>query len=343
MNKLIRIFKHIFIPHEHNDYKPHFFRELSVLTITAVLVALLSLSAGTIIYINNNNLRATVLSAVLVDLTNNARLSNNAGMLARNTTLDSAAQLKAADMAKYGYFAHVSPAGITPWHWFSKAGYTFVYAGENLAINFTESVAVENSWLNSPTHRANILNNNFTEIGIATIDGTYQGSPTTYVVQMFGKPAFARTNETKTTTPVKTVAPEPKLVKAETPKPTTLAVAPVVKGETVVVKNPDLETITDTKEFVAVKDITAEEVSSTPTERVRYSTWKDRFVFLAPEYTDRIYRVFILIVLIALLIMTVVEIRRQHARNIIYGVLLLVIMLCLIYINKTMFMTSFIS
>ena len=287
---------------------------------------------------------ATVLPAVLVDLTNDARVSNDKWVLTRNPILDSAAQLKAEDMAKLGYFAHTSPQGLTPWHWFGQAGYSFAYAGENLAINFNESVDVENAWLNSPSHKANILNNQFTEIGIATVDGIYQGYPTTYVVQMFGKPARVASDEVAV---AKSVALAPKPVKKPTetkPKaiPTTIANSSGVKGESVSIEN-NLEVIADTTEFIAVKNIEAKEKveGASTSEQTRYSSWSQRFLFMTPAYTDIIYRVFIWIVLIALLIMIVFEMRHQNKKNIIYGVLLLVIMICLVYINRTMFVASF--
>ena len=60
------------------------------------------------------------------------------------------------DMAEKSYFAHTSPEGLTPWYWITLAGYRFSLAGENLAIDFTESEDVENAWMNSPAHRASI-------------------------------------------------------------------------------------------------------------------------------------------------------------------------------------------
>jgi hypothetical protein len=338
MNKVIKAFKHLFVPHVHNDYKPHFFRELSILSITIVVVILLFLSAGSILYIKNTNMTATVLPAVLVDLTNTARTANSEQALTRNSTLDEAARMKAEDMANLGYFAHTSPSGITPWHWFDQAGYYFIYAGENLAINFTESTDLESAWLDSPTHRANILNSRFTEIGIATKDGIYQGRPTTFVVQMFGTPSIPiPTVESKVSIPL--------LIKKSNTKTTpktqvATALTPAVKGESIVQEN-NLETVVDTKDFISVKNNDASKSAEAVGETPHYSSWYQRFIFMTPEYTDRIYKVMIWFVLVALLIMTVMEIRIQRPKNIIYGVLLLVIILCLIYVNKSMFMTSF--
>jgi uncharacterized protein YkwD len=131
---------------------------------------------------------ASVVNSVLVDLTNTDRSAYNLGTLAVNDTLVAAAQAKADDMAAKSYFAHTSPEGLDSWHWFKQAGYDFQHAGENLAVDFSDSADVERAWMNSPSHRDNILNGKYTEVGIATAVGTYQGHSTTFVVTMFGSP-----------------------------------------------------------------------------------------------------------------------------------------------------------
>lgn len=342
MNKLVKIFKHTFIPHEHNNYKPHFFREASIISLTVVAVTLLVISAGTVRYMTNGG--AAVLPAVLVDLTNNARTASNEQTLTRNLILDIAAQLKADDMASAGYFSHTSPTGVTPWHWFDKAGYYFSYAGENLAINFTESSDVETAWLNSPTHKANIMNANFTEIGIATVDGMYQGHPTTYVVQMFGKPAFKPLEVPKAKVTPTVKKDKTTLTKVKKPTAvTTLALAPTVKGESVT-PSDKLVTIESTKEFVSVKNTEVAGDSTQVAEVTpKYSSWTDRFAFLAPSYVDRIYRVFIWLVLASLVGMIIIEVKRQHPKNILYGMLILIIMFSFMYINQHAFISSFVS
>ncbi|MDE2031333.1 MAG: hypothetical protein KGI58_03710 [Patescibacteria group bacterium] len=343
MNKLLKALKQFFIPHKNNDYKPHFFREFSILSITVISIILISISASTILYIKNTNMTATVLPAVLVDLTNSARNSNNEQSLNRSTILDNAARLKAEDMAKYGYFAHTSPQGITPWYWFNKAGYAFKYAGENLAINFTESDNVENAWLASPSHRANILNNHFTEIGIATAYGIYQGQPTTYVVQMFGSPAIQNTEKSKTE-PIPTSKTNQDNQPVKSIQNPIVALAPSVKGESIT-KTDNLQIITNTKDFISVKNnATTDKLASKDLPvSANYSSWFDRFIFLAPSYVNKIYKIFIWIVILSLLAMTFIEIRKQHLKNIIYGILVILILFCFIYINKTMFLNSFIA
>ncbi len=160
---------------------------------------------------------AAVISSVLIELTNNDRSSSGLATLTINETLTAVAQAKANDMAEKSYFAHTSPEGLTPWHWFKEKGYQFAYAGENLAVDFSESADVERAWMNSPTHRANVLGTQFTEIGIGVAQGSYQGRPTTFVVQVFGTPA-------------------PQALAPKAPKPATPAVAgtttpPVVVDE----------------------------------------------------------------------------------------------------------------
>jgi hypothetical protein len=112
--------------------------------------------------------------------------------LQRNTVLDTAAKLKAEDMAKNEYFSHFSPTGVSPWHWFDQAGYVYAHAGENLAIHFTDSSEVVEAWMDSPTHRQNIVNSLYTEIGVGTAKGKFDGYDTVYVVQLFGTPAMAK-------------------------------------------------------------------------------------------------------------------------------------------------------
>jgi Cysteine-rich secretory protein family len=158
-------------------------------TIGSLLIISIFLGTSLDVVLIRSQQYAAVVSAALVDMANGSRVENGVGGLTLNPVLQKVAQLKANDMAAKGYFAHVAPDGTDPWHWFSEAGYAFSYAGENLALDFSDSRDVSNAWMNSPTHRANILDKNFTEVGIATAQGMYQGRPTTFVVQAFGAPA----------------------------------------------------------------------------------------------------------------------------------------------------------
>lgn len=154
-----------------------------------VLLTFIGTNLQAIFWQSSEWLVSTVLPAVVVDLTNEERVQNHATPLQRNAVLDAAAKLKAQDMAKNEYFAHFSPDGVSPWHWFDEAGYVYAHAGENLAIHFTDSEEVVEAWMNSPAHRKNIVDSKFTEIGVGTAKGTYEGYDTVYVVQLFGTQA----------------------------------------------------------------------------------------------------------------------------------------------------------
>jgi len=125
----------------------------------------------------------------IVSITNNARISNGLKPLSTNTNLDLAAQDKLQHMADNNYFAHLSPTGTTPWFWIKKNNYSYIFAGENLAAGFNNASDIVNAWLNSPSHRANLLSSKYTEVGIAIGQTSIDGASGVIVVQMFGSPS----------------------------------------------------------------------------------------------------------------------------------------------------------
>lgn len=122
----------------------------------------------------------------IIDLVNKSRIENSVSTLAENENLDNAAKNKLEDMVKNNYFAHTSPTGVTPWFWFEKNGYDYKYAGENLALGFTSLEKEHQAWMDSPTHRKNILNPNYKEIGVAVAQGIIDNNSVTIAVQAFG-------------------------------------------------------------------------------------------------------------------------------------------------------------
>jgi uncharacterized protein YkwD len=127
-------------------------------------------------------------SSSIIALANTDRAKSSAGSLTEDVRLDHAAQLKANDMAAKSYFSHIDPSGNAPWMWFKKVGYYYWSAGENLAINFSDAPTLNSAWMNSPTHKANIVNSGYSRVGIGIAHGTYQGRPATYIVEFFAKP-----------------------------------------------------------------------------------------------------------------------------------------------------------
>ena len=124
----------------------------------------------------------------MITATNAERIALGLKPLVVNVTLNEVAELKVQDMVKNGYFAHVSPTGVTPWSFFKIAGYNYRYAGENLAANFKNYQNILPAWMKSPSHKSNIVDPHYTEIGMATMEGTYQGKTVVFVAQEFGKP-----------------------------------------------------------------------------------------------------------------------------------------------------------
>lgn len=126
----------------------------------------------------------------IINLTNQERTSRGLTELRYNARLSAAAEAKAIDMLNNGYFNHMAPSGRTPWQFIEDAGYHYVKAGENLAIDFQTIEAPVPAWMASPTHRANILKPAYKEVGIARVKGEFQGRETFVVVQMFGARAL---------------------------------------------------------------------------------------------------------------------------------------------------------
>lgn len=186
----------------------HLFSVLGIVASSAVIIgAFVVIALYADVFVRSGQM-AAVVSATLVELTNEDRVERDLGELAVSPVLVAAAQAKANDMATRGYFAHNSPDGLDSWYWFREAGYSFAYAGENLAVNFSDSANVERAWMESPTHRANILNEKFTEIGIATAVGEHKGKRAVFVVQMFGTPRQVAAAEVRPLTPTDIPAEE---------------------------------------------------------------------------------------------------------------------------------------
>lgn len=120
---------------------------------------------------------------------NNERIAHGLGALAISHTLEVSACAKANDMVKYDYWAHVSPSGVEPWHWFDIAGYSFHNAGENLAYGLDSAEGLVIDWVISPSHEANIVGN-YTEMGVCSIQAkSYQyRTNVNVIVNHFGSP-----------------------------------------------------------------------------------------------------------------------------------------------------------
>lgn len=182
--------KHALVPHKGNHYRPHLVR-LHGITAVLLLALFVQLAYG---YVTAGRIEVLgrvsniSVSELLTD-TNEEREKEGLQGLKVNQALSQAAFLKARDMFANNYWAHTSPSGTTPWKWLADAGYNYDVAGENLAKNYPTASATVDAWMNSESHRANVLSNKYQDVGFAVVDGMLDGRDTTLVVAYYGTPA----------------------------------------------------------------------------------------------------------------------------------------------------------
>lgn len=176
-----------FIPHRDTHQKAHLI-SWRALAVYIILFAVLQVIFSTLSITNPGILgtSSSITKERIIELTNMERGKLGLPALSKNPALDSAAISKAYNMFEEGYWAHFAPSGKTPWDFILGSGYKFSVAGENLAKNFSTPENVVAAWMASPSHKENIVNSKYRDIGIAIEDGVINGQRTTLVVQMFG-------------------------------------------------------------------------------------------------------------------------------------------------------------
>lgn len=189
-SRLNRRVKLAVVPQKANNYRPHAVRRYGI----AVIVVFAMLVQGAYNGLMTGNVLGSathVTLSGLLDETNRVRVAQGDEPLVLNQQLVEAANLKAKDMFEQQYWAHVAPDGTTPWQWFGEVDYAYAVAGENLAKNFTNSGSVVSAWLDSPTHRDNVLKKEYSEVGFAIREGKLNGQDTSIVVALYAAPAGA--------------------------------------------------------------------------------------------------------------------------------------------------------
>jgi hypothetical protein len=224
---VLKLLVHLFVPHESNNQKARILHPISLSLIAVFLVGFqLILSLGYTSFPKVLGYAANISPGEVIRLTNVQRGAAGLAPVTENTILDSAALAKGNDMIAKGYWAHFAPDGTSPWSFFLNFGYKYQYAGENLARDFSDAQSAVNAWMNSPTHKENILNPHYKEIGIGVVEGSLAGADTTIIVQFFGTALsgapsipLAEAKETAIKTPEAVPSPTPVLIVA-TPSPT---------------------------------------------------------------------------------------------------------------------------
>lgn len=182
-------FSSLFIPQEKNNFRANILKN----SFLFLLVGIYLLNQSFIKYFSLIKpgvlgYSSEITNQKVLDQTNQERSKLGLGNLKYNSLLSQSATKKAQDMFNNNYWAHNSPNGTTPWDFFKLVGYKYSVAGENLARDFYDTESLIKAWMKSPTHKANILNDKYQEIGIGVVNGTLGGIKTTLVVQHFGTP-----------------------------------------------------------------------------------------------------------------------------------------------------------
>lgn len=178
--------------HKHTKhYLQHYWPYLPLVSLVLVGLwllrpMLLPASAHDVLAVATN-----VSSQNLLEETNKQRLAQSRPQLRLNNQLTLAAQSKAQDMVNLNYWSHNTPSGNPPWTFINESGYQYQKAGENLAYGFADSSDTINGWMNSQSHRENLLDKDFVEVGFGTAssnDFNHEG-PSTVIVAMYGRSA----------------------------------------------------------------------------------------------------------------------------------------------------------
>lgn len=205
---LKKIWTHYFIPQERNNHratilKPNFLLFFLVLYLLnqSIIKTLTIAKPGILGY------SSEITAQKVLNQTNNERIKVGLNSLLYNEKLSESAKKKAEDMFANNYWAHNSPNGKTPWTFFEAVDYKYSVAGENLAKDFYSTDSLITAWMNSPTHKENIIHQKYKEIGIAVVDGILGGVKTTLVVQHFGTPINLADLQSSTSQTVNTSEP----------------------------------------------------------------------------------------------------------------------------------------
>lgn len=304
------LLKNLFIPTSDNGNSPKILRAKSLagFVAVAIVVKVLVTSFLFISYPTPAELSAIV-SGTMIKLINESREESGAELLVLNPALNKFAAIKGNDMIERDYFAHDTPEGKRPWQWIDRAEYDYVYAGENLAMDFTSAETVHEALMKSPSHRKNILNPKYNDIGIAVLNGTLSGRGTILLVEFFGSQRIAQA-------PVAATQDEPPVVGATVPAPTPNPTPvkqpepdPIVAGAN---RDIALNTSPDAENAQAI-DATSGVISvSTPTNH--------NIVRLVVEYSNIFFIAFMIFLTISLAINIFVKIHIQHPSVILQSV-----------------------
>jgi uncharacterized protein YkwD len=182
----MKFFRKHFTPNAQNKFHPHPTRYYALVAYSLLFFAINFFVFPSMNLSTSNVLASNIDTDELISLANKERSARGLENLQKNPDLARAALAKGKDMLQKQYWNHFGPNGETPWQFIKGAGYSYIYAGENLAKDFSTTLETHLAWMNSSSHKANILNANYREVGIAIVSGTMNSKTTTIVVEVFG-------------------------------------------------------------------------------------------------------------------------------------------------------------
>ncbi len=149
----------------------------TILSIPSQASAISSTTSGSASYtatrLGTSAATSAAAAAKVAKLVNEQRAKVGLKPLSVDTKLQKMAQTKANDMASKGYFSHTSPTYGTPFKMMDTFGISYTYAGENIAKGQSAAAQVMTDWMNSKGHKANILNKQYTHIGVGFKNGVW--------------------------------------------------------------------------------------------------------------------------------------------------------------------------
>ena len=126
---------------------------------------------GQTIYVSTISSLVTSFEAEVVSLVNEIRVKHGLNTLIHDWQLSRVARYKSQDMNDLNYFSHTSPTYGSPFNMMKSFGIAYRTAGENIARGYSTPKTVVDAWMNSPGHKANILNSSYTHIGVGYVSG----------------------------------------------------------------------------------------------------------------------------------------------------------------------------
>lgn len=186
--QLLKTLRHLFLPHHSNNHRPKLLYPRSLAAL-AIFVMLANSSLPSLALVRGGVLgyASDITAQEILDQTNQRRIDSGLPALKLDQALSDAARRKASDMFTFDYWAHNNPKnGTEPWYFFDAANYKYRYAGENLARDFATTPPMVQAWIDSSSHRENLLSSRYVDTGIAVVNGKLGGVETTLVVQLFG-------------------------------------------------------------------------------------------------------------------------------------------------------------